>query len=304
MDDKEFKKIVSKPSYYAVIVALRDGPLIEDQLINELTAQLKLDQKAKEAVLSELVNDKVIGKFKDKEKQYYILIKDFFVARIPPKNTLDFLQQKKDFSKEIKNEFFNSAKAFFSKYISSPSNLKPENEKFLLKTLLKEEMIYAITILRDKPLSIEEFKKRAPNAQIVLKELINSDFVEVHSERQAPQKSWVILKSDLNFQSFFPEYLTNTIAENLARKKIDKTIALKALYALKYHYLINYKPDLFDVLTDRINAKLNVVKDLEKSGQRPVDHAKELKKLYKNVGDYDNRKYWEHKLREWEKGAR
>ncbi len=304
MNEKEFKKIAANPSYYALIAALRDGPLLEDQLLTLLKTQLKLDQGSQLTVLSELESKKVIGKFKDKDKTYYILITDFFLARVPPKNTLDFLQQRKDFSKEIKNEFLNSAKAFFSKYVSSPSNVNPENEKLLLKTLLDEELVYAITILKDKPLTLEEFKKKVTSTDKVLKELINSNFVEVHSERQTPQKSWVLLKSDLNFQSFFPEYLTNTIAENIAQKKIDKTIAIKALYALKYFYLINYKPDLLEVLTDRIKAKLSVVKDLEKLGQKPVDHAKELKKLYKNVGDYDNRKYWEKKIREWEKGAK
>ena len=115
--------------------------------------------------------------------------------------------------------------------------------------------------------------------------------------------SAVFLKSDLEFRLFFPEYLIKNISEDLRDKKINKEIALRALYSLKNNYLINEKPETYEELNKRIQNKVEIVKSLKKKGDLPIVKAKELIKLFKQIGDYDSRIFWRNKILKWQKAT-
>ena len=146
------------------------------------------------------------------------------------------------------------------------------------------------------------FVKKRPYFEKIKDILLKMDIIVILGERKPLETSgWIFLNTNLKFQFFFPEYQIKNITEDLRNQKMKKLLALKSLYALKRGYLKYEKPTMFQELDERIQAKHYLATSLEKKGEKPIDLAKELKTLYKDIGDYDNRVLWQKKLKEWEK---
>jgi len=302
MSELDLKKLISEESYYQAIRILRSGPLKEETIIKYLTTASKLNPKNAVKVIKNLEKEKFLTSFTiNKDGLYYLLVKDFYIIRIPPKDTLDYIQKKSEIPTSIRDRFLMSVKRFFSSYVSSTKKLKADFERNLIAILVNPELTNLIDSLRKKPMDLKSFEKRKSLFGEIKNILQKYEIIEIYSEGDKLGRSWVFLKTDLQFNFFFPEYLIKNITENLTNKKINKILALKSLYSLKKSYLIYEKPDMFEELNKKITAKLDLINSLEKKGEKPINKANDLKKLYKAIGDFDNRVLWQKKIKEWQK---
>ena len=260
-----------------------------EQTINKyLSTSSKLNKKSISKTLKALEDHKFIRTFTLKNDKYYLLIKDFYLIRVPPKEVIELLQKKSEIPRSIRERYLTSIRQFFASYVKSSNKLITDFEANLIEVISNHEITTVLNLLRKKPIDLKAFKKKISNFELIQKLLIKFDLIEIISERENSE-SWVFLKTDLNMNIFFPEYLIKSITENLNNKKINKLLAL-----------LNEKPEMYQELRNRINTKLEIIQSLEKKGEKPLEEAIGLKKLYKQIGDFDNRQIWQKKLREWE----
>ena len=299
MSEHDLTSVISEKATYNVIRILRDGPLKEQTISKYLITTSKLNKKHISKILKTLEKTKFITMFQIKNETYYLLIKDFYLIRIPPKQVLDFVQKKSDISRSIRERYLTSIRQFFASYVKSSSKLITDFEANLIEVINNPEITNILNLLRKKPVDLKSFKKKCSDYELIKNLLTKFDIIEIISEREKTG-SWVFLKTDLNLNIFFPEYLIKSITENLNNKKINKILALKALYMLKKSYLENEKPEMYEELNNKIHNKLEIMKALENKGEKPVEKATELKKLYKQIGDFDNRQLWQKKIKQWQ----
>jgi len=298
LSETDIKEILSEKNIYNIIRILRDGPLKEQTIDTYLTKTAKLKKKEINKLLKTLEKNNFITQFSIKGEIYALLIKDFYLIRIPPKEVLEAVQKKSEIPRSLRERYLTTVRQFFSTYVKSSNKLITDFEANLIEIVNNPEINKILYLLRKKPVDLKTFKKKCSDFELIKDILTKFDIIEILSERESPGE-WVFLKTDLSLNLFFPEYLIKSITENLNNKKIDKLLALKSLYKLKESYLINEKPEMYDILTNRIKDKLELVKALEKKDEKPIDKANELKKLYKQIGDFENRRLWQKKIKEW-----
>ena len=301
MSEIDVKQIIAKPESYNVIRILRDGPLQEATIIKYLETAPKLSKKNITKTIKELEKHNLITSFSIKQDIYYILIKDFYVIRIPPKELLEQIQKRSSIPKGVKERFLMAVKRYFSGYVASNRKLISDFEADLIAILVNTELSNLINELKKKPMDLKSFQKKCSDYGMVKDILGKFEIIDIIGETERSKDVWVFLKTDLHLRFFFPEYLIKTVTEKLRDKKLNKILALKSLYALKRSYLISEKPKMFETLNERIENKLELALIAEKKGEKPLFLAKELKKLYKDVGDYDNRMIWLKRIVEWQK---
>lgn len=61
--------------------------------------------------------------------------------------------------------------------------------------------------------------------------------MSIITELEKDSIKWLFLLTDVRFNTFFPEYLVETIREKLTTNQINKYIALRHLELLKEQYL-------------------------------------------------------------------
>ncbi|TFF87132.1 MAG: hypothetical protein EU550_03885 [Promethearchaeota archaeon] len=296
MSEEKFRNLISDPGSYDIVRILREGPLTDETIVKYLQKISKFKEKEAFKKLKHLTKENIIIPFKLKNKDYYLLIKDFYIIRIPPKELLTGLQKDKELSKSLKQQYLSRMKSYFSTYVTSSDKLKSDFEKQLIQLVINPEIMDLISVLRKKPLELKTVKKKRPKFNSIKKILLKNDIIEIMEE---DREEWVLLKTDFNFEVFFPDYLIKNITVKLKEKKINKPLALTSLYVLKRSYLQNEKPEEYEELMQRINDKRKLVESLEKKGEKNITKAKELIKLFKAIGDYENIKVWKLKLKQW-----
>lgn len=300
MSENNLKQIYADPTFYNIVRILREGPLLEGTVIKYLLTALKQNDKpAALKIIEKLEKEKIIISFQHNEEKYYLLVKDFLIIRVPPKETIEYVQKKKDLPAIVREKFLMIVKKYFKTYISS-KEANSEIESNLVSILVNPIFFNIINLLKKKPVTLEEFQKTCLDFQKAKEILLQYDIIEIISEGNEKKSNWVVLKSNLHFQFFFPEYLIKKITEKLNEKKIDKEMAIKTLYMLKYKYLEFEKPKQFKEITNKIKNKLEIITSLVKKGENPKNKAKELKELYVLIGDYENIELWNKKLSKWQ----
>lgn len=305
MSENNLKELLANQTFYNIVRVLRKGPLLEATIVKYLSTAFKQNNRISALKITEkLEKDKIISSFKFKEDKYYVLIKDFYIIRVPPKETIDYVQKKSDIPTSLREKYLMIVKRFFKNYVISSEEAKSDAELLLIEIIINLELLGLINFLNKKPIPLEEFQKKCSDIEKVKDILLKHNIIEILSESDEKKGNWVFLKSNLQFQFFFPEYLIKTITEQLNDKKFNKEIAIKSLYTLKTKYLEYEKPEQFKEINKRIKNKLEIITSLEKKGEKPIEKAKELKKLYKLVGDYDHIELWRKKLFEWQQSLK
>jgi DNA-binding transcriptional ArsR family regulator len=179
---------------------------------------------------------------KGKRKElYYFLIKDVYLFRIPPKKIIDaFKKGKIEKLNGTENSYYDEVKEFFEDYELTPTEINK------LGVLLAIPNIYKIiTLLREEVYEMDEFRidflekfnYMPSNFNYLLKLLEKNDIIKTYKKGN---KKILVLKSDVQYQFFFPEYLVDNIRKTWRENFIDKNIALKHLTMLRDEYLENF----------------------------------------------------------------
>ncbi|HME54208.1 MAG TPA: hypothetical protein VKM55_18430 [Candidatus Lokiarchaeia archaeon] len=179
---------------------------------------------------------------KGKRKElYYFLIKDVYLFRIPPKKIVDaFKRGKVQELDGTETGYYDEVKEFFEDYELTTTEINK------LGVLLAIPNIYKIvTLLREEVYEMDEFRidfmekfnYMPSNFNYLLKLLEKNNIIKIYKKGA---KKILALKSDIQYQFFFPEYLVDNIRKAWRDDLIDKNIALKHLTMLRDEYLENF----------------------------------------------------------------
>lgn len=214
---------------------------------------------------------------KKRKELYYFLVKDVYLFRIPPKKIIDAMKRGK--IEHLDNGYYEEVRDFFSEYELTPGEINKLGillaipNLYKIVTLLREE-VYEMDDFRID--FLEQFNYMPSNFAYLLKLLEKSDIVKIY-KKSGTGKKILVLKSDIQYQFFFPEYLVDNIRKAWRDNVIDKGIALKHLTLLRDEYLENFmklngngkdKPRLSldvspDDLGDGTGRQTNILKKME-----------------------------------------
>ena len=298
MSKKEILSLIAEnPSMLVTIRALRDGPLKETTLKKFLTVKLKGKKLSISQLMNNLEEKKIIGSFLhlDDNSKYLILVKDIYSLRIPPKSVLNLLN-KSSIPKDIIKLYKKQLDAFFKLY-SNSKNLG--DDSIPLRIFSNADYLSIVNILKENIISLKDtvntFAGITQNYQKALNELEKMDVISIIKESVKPQRGWMFLKTDFELNAFFPEYLIKNISEKLKKSLIDKNLALKALYSLKYFYLKNEDPEKFEKITQEIkDLEEKISKDASLTPETKAKIIKKIVKLYDEIGEIENKRKWEN----------
>jgi len=216
-------------------------------------------------------------KGKKRKELYYFLVKDVYLFRIPPKKIIEAVKKGK--IEQLDGGYYDEVKDFFEEYELTPGEISKLGillaipNLYKIVTLLREE-VYELDEFRID--FLEQFNYMPSNFAYLLKLLEKSDIVKIY-KKAGGNKKILVLKSDIQFQFFFPEYLVDNIRKAWRENIIDKGIALKHLTMLRDEYLENFmklngngkdKPRLSldaspEEIKDGVGGRTNILRKME-----------------------------------------
>ncbi|MGQ4872612.1 MAG: hypothetical protein ACP6IY_00905 [Promethearchaeia archaeon] len=292
MIDQKIIKILSNKLNLYILRFLRNIPLKHSDLINAVKKFEKFDEKSFEKSIKALKSEGFITEFSFNDNKYYLLIKDFYILKIPPVNIIKLLQYSKILSKNIQSKCLAEIKKYNLILKKTKDIFNPKKEYNLLTIISNAQTRKYLEILRNGPIPQKKLKKLVENFNKFKDIMLKNDFILIINDSG---ESWFVLKFDIKFEIFFPEYLIDNINKALNEGRVSKDFALKALSVLKWNYLKNEMPNKFKELKERIENKKKIIEFAERKGTNPKEHVKSLIKLLKEIGDYDSMKYWKEK---------
>ncbi|MGV9198182.1 MAG: hypothetical protein ACOC4M_05025, partial [Promethearchaeia archaeon] len=245
MTSENFREILSEELNYYIVRVLRKSPLSESAAIKYLKTSLKEETKTIKKHLERLDEQQIICSFSHEKTTYYLLLKDFYLLRRPPEELIDYINKKRKVPDDVAEKFRVILKQYFGSYVSSLKKLKQDMEAGLIEVFINDYLQDVVDKLKEKPYTYEKAQKKIANWDLVEKILKKQNLIEILPSSQS-QERWVLLKSEIEFQTFFPNYLIENIKESLNAGNIEKELALKALYKLKKKYLRQEKPEQFE----------------------------------------------------------
>jgi len=149
-----------------------------------------------------------------------------------------------DYLNSFQEDYYNEVKDFFEDYELGPAEITK------IAVMLAIPNIYKIiTLLRENPYEIDEFRIDfmekynflPSNFTYLLRLLEKNQVVKIYKKKvDSKTKTYLLLKSDIQFQVFFPEYLVDNIRKAWRENTITKDVALKHLTFLRDEYLENF----------------------------------------------------------------
>lgn len=286
---ENLRDLLSEEINYFIVRVLRNSPLSEDAVIKYLKNALQEEVEEIKNHLEILEEAKILRSFSHGDKYYYLLVKDFYLIRRPPEELLEYLRRKRKVPEDVKEKYSVILKQYFESYVSSLKKLKQDMEAGLIEVFINEYLQNVIEKLKKKPYTYRKVKKKISNWALVEKILLKQNLIEILPSSLSSDR-WVLLKTDIESQIFFPNYLIKNVQESLREEKMEKQLALKALYKLKNEYLKQEKPQQYEQLKHKAEAKAREIKRVLKQGKTPIKKANELAKIYKALGEYEKRK--------------
>ncbi|MHA1253648.1 MAG: hypothetical protein ACTSRP_27020, partial [Candidatus Helarchaeota archaeon] len=194
-------KIFSDKINFYIVKNLRDIPLKKSNLITKLKKIEKIDDKIFKNKIETLKKYGFITEFSFNNIKYFLLIKDFYILKIPPINIIKLIQYSQDFPKNIKSRYISEIKKFKSK-LKKKELFDPEKEFQLLTLFLNPKLNKFWNLLKNGPILQKKLSKLIKNLDEFKKLMFNNDLI---IEIQNGNEKWIILKSDIKFEIFFPE---------------------------------------------------------------------------------------------------
>ena len=143
-------------------------------------------------------------------EKYVLLLKEVNAERIPPDSVIEYLDEASEqVESELTNELLPIVLEYFSEHeMKNPEDL--EKDSFNLFQIVSDRRKYGILTVLRKGMSKKE---RLPN--IISKQIVNHlenslDFLKQHDvveEMEHENKTYLLLKSDIQIKTAFPEYL-------------------------------------------------------------------------------------------------
>ncbi|MFX0069254.1 MAG: hypothetical protein ACFE7I_09295, partial [Candidatus Hodarchaeota archaeon] len=181
-------------------------------------------------VKTELVKEAFVEGIPD---ECLFLVKDIFATRAPMARLRQSVQGS-TVPREIGEQHLEKVEEYFKEYMSTP-----DDTSHFSRILSSPDIYLIIKKLREKPYYSEELEDElnlhAKDSLLTLIDRLKElDIVSVVEDGEG--KQILLLKSDIKFTTFFPEYLIDVIRKRWNEGTLEQKQAIKHLELLKEYY--------------------------------------------------------------------
>jgi len=160
------------------------------------------------------------------------LLSDFIISRAPAENLIE--NAKKNLpTPELANKYMEKVKDYFTYY--EPTH---EDNLKIAKDMINPDLFDYIALFREKAYPINKIPKGPGESFDYIRNFLNileQDNI-IAIIKDSVNLDWVFLLTDINPQTFYPEYMITNIRNDVTDKKLKQSIAIKHLELLEQAY--------------------------------------------------------------------
>jgi len=169
-------------------------------------------------------------------KDVVFLIQDAIMYRVPPARILEFTELG-EIPPQISKQYIEDVKNFFTRSYDPFADNSEDNES-LAKFFLNRMAYQLLLVLRENVGKIGEIAEKAHIDENDAKDLLRRmELLDVISFYDVDGEEYAILKSDVTFKVFFPEYLVDKLQRRVMEGEIPREVAKRHLELLGEMYM-------------------------------------------------------------------
>jgi len=169
-------------------------------------------------------------------KDVVFLIQDAIMYRVPPARILE-LTELGEIPPQISKQYIEDVKNFFTRSYDPFADNSEDNES-LAKFFLNRMAYQLLLVLRENVGKISEIAEKAHIDENDAKDLLRRmELLDVISFYEVDGEEYAILKSDVTFKVFFPEYLVDKLQRRVMEGEIPREVAKRHLELLGEMYM-------------------------------------------------------------------
>lgn len=234
-DEQRYAMIFSDPLRVLVLQKFIEGSITKSELkawLEERTGReiADLDIVLSPFMKTELVKSAFVEGIPD---ECLFLVKDVFATRAPMAELRRSIQGT-IIPGEIGEHHLEEVEKYFKEYRSTPD----DTSRFS-KALSNPDIYLIVKMLREGVYHLEELEAKLNiNNEESFHDLIDQlkELDIINDVKDSEGKDWLILKSDLKYATFFPEYLIDVIRKRWNEGTLEQRQAVKHLELLKESY--------------------------------------------------------------------
>lgn len=245
-DEQRYAAIYTDPAREILLKKLGEGPCTRAGIESWARSTLGFEIFDFHGLLSPFLKTglvrQTIEATRDKKKDTcYYLVNDVYLFKIPPRKILAACKKgKAGMLAPFVSEYCDDVTTFFEDYELTPTEINK------LSVLLSIPNLYKIIrLLRENVYELDDFRidflerynYLPSNFNYLLRLLEKNDIINSYDR---DGNKIVVLKTDIQFQVFFPEYIVDTIRKAWRENRVDKHLAIKHLTLLRDEYLERY----------------------------------------------------------------
>jgi len=232
-DEQRLATIFKDKLHIRLHQLLTEGPIQISQLREILEAETGESIRSIDLLILPLVRSNIAVEswVPGYPSRFIFLVRDFTMLRVPHEETIKLAKEGK-LPKEIAKEYLEQVSNFFSTYTPNEAD-----NMELAEVILNDDYYSIIKALRTSPCYQKDIPQILEGKKLgiarAVKELKNKNIVFVAKH---DNDNLILLKTDIAFPTFFPEYLLKTIRDRLVNGEIPIDAALTHLDLLQRNY--------------------------------------------------------------------
>ena len=244
---------------------LADGAMTKDGLAKWLSKEVEREVTDIDGLLApllktDLVSELNISKGKKISLEYVFLLRDVALIRTPH---IELFKAAKagQMTPELKDPYQKAVEKFFKAY-----RISSKDSRNVAEHISNPDTYDIIRVLRGGYMTREEIPPKVgremPNLDRLLKRLSDEEIILPLKDKK--QRVWILLLSDIQAITFFPEYMVDVIRRRWKEGTIAKEIALKHLELLRAEYISTQAPKfrkkMFSAIKSNFDTAMSNIK--------------------------------------------
>ncbi|MCP4763654.1 MAG: hypothetical protein GY870_17925 [archaeon] len=165
---------------------------------------------------------------------FLFLTEDFTLSRMPPKTIIERAKNKLP-NPELANQYLKYIKEFYANY--EPTEF---DNYVLANNLINPDKFDFIALFRNKPYPLKKLPKSPVEGVLTIEDLMKlmekDQIIKTFTDSKGIK--WVFLVSDIMVDTFYPEYLIESVRSDHMKGILKKEIALRHLKFLENAYKV------------------------------------------------------------------
>ena len=261
-EEQRFAFIFQDKIRYLMLEKLASGPMTKDGLAKWLSKEVEREVTDIDGLLGPLgktglITEINISKGKKVTLEYVFLMRDIAAIRVP---AIEIYKAAKggQMPANLQKPYMDECEKFFKQYRVSANDARiiagyiADPDKYEIIKVLRKEYLTKVELP-------PKLAREVQNLDAHLKELSENNIIYAHQDKK--KNIWLMLKSDIIFPSFFPDYMIDVIRRRWKEGTIAKEIAIQHLELLRAAYIATENPKYKMKIVLRVEV---VMKQVEK----------------------------------------